>query len=139
MMRKLPPVGTRLPALERRLDLTSLVAYGAATWDWHKIHYDAEAAQAAGLRAPIADGQMFGALLAKQAIDWAGPEAVVRRLRFRCSSPVYAGDLIRCEATVTAAGSAGERCSISLQQVVSSGGIRVVDSATLELEVRMPH
>ena len=45
----------------------SLVAYGAATWDWYAIHYDLKFAKASKLTAPLVDGQMFGALLAQQA------------------------------------------------------------------------
>ena len=39
-------VGDVVPPLERPIDLTDMVAYAGATWDWHKLHYDAEYAAA---------------------------------------------------------------------------------------------
>ena len=100
-------VGTAMPALERKLDLVLLVAYGGATWDWHRLHYDPGYAAERGLRAPVADGQMFGALLAEALLDWLGPRAFVRKLNFRLRSMVAAGETVRCIGEV--AGIAADR------------------------------
>ena len=35
-------VGETLPPLEIDITLTSLVMYAAATWDFHRYHYDSE-------------------------------------------------------------------------------------------------
>jgi acyl dehydratase len=48
----------------------------------------------------VVDGQIFGALLAEQLQDWLGPRAFIRRLHFRFRSLVFAGETVRCEATV---------------------------------------
>ncbi|MFN0089980.1 MAG: MaoC family dehydratase [Acidimicrobiales bacterium] len=101
-----PAAGERLPDLVRTIELADMVAYGGATWDWHRLHYDQAYVAARGLAAPVVDGQMLGALLAEQALDWAGPRAFVRRLRFRLRSMVAAGETVRCEAVV--AGLSGE-------------------------------
>ena len=93
-------VGSKLPLLRRSLDLPRLISYAAATWDWYPIHYDPAAVAAAKLRSPIVDGQMLGALLAEQAIDWAGEGAFVRRMAFRFKSMVFAGDTVQCEGEV---------------------------------------
>ena len=45
---------------------------------------------------------MFGALIAQQLQDWAGPSARLVGLRFRFKNLVYAGETVRCSATVTA-------------------------------------
>ena len=58
-------VGAPIPPLERALTQVRLVAYGAATWDWHRLHYEAQYAAARNIAGPIVDGQMFGALLAE--------------------------------------------------------------------------
>ena len=32
--------GTILPTEEKKFTAADLVMYGAATWDWHRLHYD---------------------------------------------------------------------------------------------------
>ena len=54
-------IGAPIPPLERVLTQMRLVAYGAATWDWHRLHYEPEYAAARNIPGPIVDGQMFGA------------------------------------------------------------------------------
>ena len=71
--------------------------YGAATWDWHRLHYDPGFADAMQLPGPVVDGQVYGAMFAKQALDWLGPKAFVRRLVFRMRSMAFAGDTLRLE------------------------------------------
>ncbi len=92
--------GEVLPALERTLDLASLVAYAAATWDWYGLHYDPVVVAALGLPQPLVDGQMLGALLAEHALSWAPKNAEVKRMGFRFSSMVFAGDTVRVEGEV---------------------------------------
>jgi acyl dehydratase len=94
-------IGTRIPSLERTLTQVRMVAYGAATWDWHRLHYEPAYASARNLAGPIVDGQMFGALLAEALLDWLGPRAFVRRMTFRLRTPVFAGETVRCEGEVT--------------------------------------
>ena len=55
-------VGQRLPDLVRTVTLTDMVAYGGATWDSHRLHYDHSFAVSAGMERPVVDGQMLGAL-----------------------------------------------------------------------------
>ena len=84
------------------MHLADMVAYAGATWDWHRLHYDSAWLAERGIPAPVVDGQMFGALLAQQLQDWCGPEARLEGLRFRFKNLVYAGETVRCSATVTA-------------------------------------
>ena len=44
----------------------------AATWDFHRYHYDSEFVATLGMPAPFMDGQMIGALLARQLMQWGG-------------------------------------------------------------------
>jgi acyl dehydratase len=130
-----PRVGDRLPDLERPLGIVDLVVYAAATWDWYRWHYDAKAAADARLPAPLVDGQMLGALLARQALEWAGPRARIRRMRFRFASMVFAGDVVRCESTVTAVARTPAALAVSLAQRVMVGDRAAVDDAACELEI----
>jgi acyl dehydratase len=93
-------VGDTVPALERRIDLASMVAYAGATWDWHKLHYDSAYAAEKELPGPVVDGQMYGALLVEQLQDWLGPQSFVRHLSFTFRNLVFAGETLRCEGEV---------------------------------------
>lgn len=95
-------VGTEAPVLERTIELTEMVAYGGATWDWHRLHYDRAFAEELGLPAPVVDGQMFGGLLAKQLTDWLGPRAFITNLAMRYKAMVFAGERVSCDSRVTA-------------------------------------
>lgn len=88
--------GDALPSLERRIGIEDMVAYGAATWDWHRLHYDPEHARRSGMDAPVVDGQMLGALLAEQILRAFGKGARLRRLHYRNRAPVTPGQRVVC-------------------------------------------
>jgi acyl dehydratase len=93
--------GENLRPLEKRFTAVDLVAYGAATWDWHRLHYDADYARSRKLPGAIVDGQAFGALLARAALDWAGPRAFIAKMSLRMKSMAFAGDTLRAEGAVS--------------------------------------
>jgi len=93
--------GEKLPVLEKQFTAVDLVAYGAATWDWHRLHYDVEYARSRKLPGVLVDGQAFGALLARAALEWAGPRAFITKLSFRMKSMAFAGDTLRVEGSVS--------------------------------------
>jgi len=95
-------IGTEIPPLERTITLTDMVRYAAATWDFHRYHYDEAFARAMGMPAPFIDGQMCGALIAAQIGAWAGPESFIRRMSLRYASMAFAGERLRSTGTVTA-------------------------------------
>ena len=94
-------VGEELPPLHKQIDLPRMMAYGAATWDFIRVHYDADYARELGFPGPFVDGQMLGAFLAQHVQDWAGPGAFLRKLGFRNRVMVYPGDSLVCSGVVT--------------------------------------
>lgn len=94
-------VGDVVPELVRTIELPDMIAYAGATWDWQRLHYDAEFIAAAKLPGPVIDGQLFGALLAETVQDWLGPAAFLQTLTFRFANLAFAGDTIRCSGHVT--------------------------------------
>jgi acyl dehydratase len=122
--------GEKLPALEHTLTLVDLVLYGAATWDWNRMHYDVEQARRLNLPAPVIDGQEFGALLARAALEWAGPRAFLKRLALRMTAMAFAGDTLRVEGEVKEI----RDSSVVLTQRLTCGE-RLVAEATTELRL----
>jgi acyl dehydratase len=122
--------GQKLPALERTFTLVDLVLYGAATWDWNRMHYDVEHTHRLKLRAPVIDGQEFGAFFARAALEWAGPRALVKRLAFRMKAMAFAGDTLRAEGEVKELRDG----AVVLSQRLTCGD-RLVAEATTELRL----
>ena len=131
--------GALLPPLQLTITLTMLVMYAGATWDFHRLHYDAAFARAVGMPAPVMDGQMVGALLARQLMGWGGPDAFVRRLRYRQTGIVAVGDRIVVAGIVAARRLAGGRPLVLCRQSVTrADGVAVVRGATAILELGSP-
>ncbi len=127
--------GDALSPLERHFSASDLVLYGAATWDWHRLHYDQAFASEMGLDAPIIDGQIYGALFAKQAMDEFGPKAFVRRLEFRMRNMAFAGDTLVARGEVTERRAEETREVLSLNQRLLRGETVIAQATT---EVSLP-
>ena len=130
------PQGEPFPSEEIKLDLTSLVMYAAATWDFHRYHYDATFVKTLGLPAPFVDGQMIGALLASRLMRWGGPDAFVRKLGYRQRATVYVDETIVLGGTVTSnAIENGRRVAVLNLTVTKADGTPVVrdGAATVDL------
>ena len=95
-------VGETLPPLEKDISLVRMMAYGAATWDFVRLHYDSDYAREHGLPSPPVDGQMLGAFLAQLVQDWAGRGSYLRKLSFQNRGMVFPGDSITCHGQVNA-------------------------------------
>ena len=66
-------VGTELPTVVRNASRVQLFLYSAATWNPHRIHYDADYARFEGHPDVIVHGPLQGAWLSQYVTDWAGP------------------------------------------------------------------
>jgi len=130
-------VGETLPPLETTITLTSLVMYAGATWDFHRYHYDRTFVESLGMPAPFMDGQMAGALLARLLMQWAGPDAFVRRLSYRLRTMVYAGERIVLRGAVSATTVESARpLALCTLEVLKPDGTHVVRDATAAIELR---
>ena len=128
--------GDELPARRREITLTDLVMYAAATWDFHRYHYDEAFARAHGHPAPFVDGQMLGAWLAADLMRWGGADAFVRRLTYRTRATVYPGDHVVTRGVVTGKvaehGRALVLCTLTMSK---ADGTEVVRDATAAIEL----
>ena len=80
-------VGMEMPPVTKQIDLVRMMAYGAATWDFIRVHYDADYVRERGFPGPFVDGQMMGGFLAQQVQEWAGPTAFL--MQAELSEPGY--------------------------------------------------
>ena len=128
-------VGAPLPAAEKCFSPVDLVAYGAATWDWHRLHYDVDYARKMKLPNVIVDGQAFGAVIAKHALDWFGPRAFITKMTFKMRAMAFAGDTLRAEGEVTEIRADGAVDVVVLAQRLMLGERVAAESVTT---VRLP-
>ena len=124
-----------MPPFERTFTVVDLMAYGAATWDWHRLHYDLDYARSVKLPNVIVDGQALGAVCAKPLLDWLGPRAFIRRLSLRYRAMAFAGDTVRGEGEISAIRAEGDHDVVSVAQRLSVGDRLVAEAWT---EVRLP-
>ncbi|MFM9886176.1 MAG: MaoC/PaaZ C-terminal domain-containing protein [Burkholderiales bacterium] len=128
-------IGQSIPPQARTFTTVDLVAYGAATWDWHRLHYDVDYARSVNLPNVIIDGQAYGGVFAKALIDWAGPRAFIRKLSLKYKSMAFAGDKLVATGEVTAIHADGDHDIVSVTQRLKNGD-RVVAEANAQ--VRLP-
>ena len=93
-------VGDNLPSFDKTFRAADLVAYGGATWDWHRLHYDRDYAQACSVKRPVIDGQMYGGVFAKAISGCLGPRIFIQKLDIKYCSLAYAGDTLTVEGQV---------------------------------------
>ena len=67
-------VGSELPVIVRNASRVQLFLYSGATWNPHRIHYDADYARFEGHPDVIVHGPLQGAWLSQYVTDWAGPQ-----------------------------------------------------------------
>ena len=94
-------IGDEITPLVKEIGVARMMAYGAATWDFIRLHYDADYARELGFEAPFVDGQMMGGFLTQHVQDWAGPEAFLRKLAFRNRVMAFPGDSLTCRGVAT--------------------------------------
>ena len=129
-------VGETLPALTKGFSQVDLVAYGAATWDWHRLHYDLEYARAKKLPGTLVDGQAFGAVFARAAQDWAGPRAFIMKHSLKMKSMAFAGDTLVAVGEVAALRETAGAVIVTLAQRLMNGDKIAAEGVT---EIRIPH
>jgi acyl dehydratase len=114
-------VGDQVPVLTKHCTLTSMIAYAGATWDWHRLHYDQEYLASKGLKAPVVDGQVFGAYVVQAIQDWLGERAFISELDFRYAGLVFAEEYVQVSGEVTETSSTEVSISLKIDVVDTSG------------------
>ena len=127
-------IGQPLPEQAHTFTEVDLVAYGAATWDWHRLHYDKAHAQSMQLPGVLIDGQAFGAVFAREAMRWAGPTAFIQRMGLKMKSMAFAGDHLVARGHVTAIEKRAGQWVVQIDQQLMCGD-RLVAQAISEIQL----
>ena len=81
-------VGTRIPERHFTIDRSQLIRYAGASGDFNQIHWDAAAAQAAGLPDVLAHGMLTMAIAGRVLTDWMADPGRVKDFRVRFAAPL---------------------------------------------------
>lgn len=94
-------VGDELPPLVIDMTATVVVAGAIATRDFMPVHHDRAYANAQGSPEIFMNILSDTAYCSRFVTDWAGPEAMVRKLAIRLGAPAFANSVLTYTGSVT--------------------------------------
>jgi acyl dehydratase len=94
-------IGDELPRLELAVTATVIVAGAIATRDFMPVHHDRAYANAQGAPDVFMNILSDTGYCTRFLTDWAGPEAMLKRLAIRLGAPAFPGSTLTYAGTVT--------------------------------------
>ena len=95
-------VGDQLPPMVIDVTATVIVAGALATRDFMPVHHDRAYANAQGAPDIFMNILSDTAYCSRFITDWAGPEAMIRKLAIRLGAPMFPGSTLTYTGEVTA-------------------------------------
>jgi hypothetical protein len=123
--------GDELPACPIPITATLIVSTALASRDYQDVHHDRELAKERGSPDIFMNILTTSGLCARYVTDWAGPEAVVKRLSIRLGVPNYPHDTMTMSGSVRA--ERGDRVDVDIR-----GYNRLGDHVTGSVELEIP-
>lgn len=127
-------VGDALPVVVRNASRVELFLYSAATWNPHRIHYDAEYARFEGHPDVIVHGPLQGAWLSQYVTDWAGPEGRILGLSWQNRASAVPEQDYEFRGEVTAVD--GDVVTLAVREQTPDGIVLMPGTATVRLPTR---
>jgi hydroxyacyl-ACP dehydratase HTD2-like protein with hotdog domain len=94
-------VGCEIPSLTKTPDNLQLFMFSAATWNLHRIHFDADFARRHdGLPNVLTHRPLLGSFLSQLLTDWLGDNGRILRLEWSNRGPAVPGDVLTCRGRV---------------------------------------
>jgi len=93
-------VGTALPELPIPITTSLIVAGALASRDYTALHHDKAAAQASGMQDVFMNILTTNGLVGRYVTDWAGPDAVLKRVAIKLGAPNLPGDTMKMTGVV---------------------------------------
>ena len=123
-------VGDELPPLTLPLDRSFIVATAIASRDYQDVHHDPELAQQKGSKDIFMNILTTNGLIGRYITDWAGQDAVLKKVAIRLGAPNYPGDTMVLSGSVTAK----DRATVEIAVVGKNGlGNHVTGTVVLDL------
>ena len=94
--------GDELPILDIPITTTAIVAGAIASRDYQDVHHDAELARQRGSKDVFMNILTTNGYVGRYVTDWAGPDAVLKKVAIRLGAPNYPGDTMTMTGRVTA-------------------------------------
>jgi acyl dehydratase len=130
-------VGDEIRSLTIDVTATVIVAGAIATRDFMPVHHDREYANAQGAPDIFMNILSSNAYCSRFLTDWAGPEAMIRRLSIRLGAPVFPGSTLTFTGTVTATSREGNEGMVDVGfRATNELGDHLTGTAMLTLPVR---
>jgi acyl dehydratase len=127
-------VGDELTPLELEMTATRIVAGAIATRDFMPVHHDRAYANLQGAPDIFMNILSTNAYCSRFLTDWAGPEAMVKRLAIRLGVPVHPGSTLTFTGVVTATAPAGDEGRVEIEfRATNELGDHVTGTAELSL------
>ena len=129
-------VGDELPTFELPVTSTVVVAGAIASRDFMPAHHDAEYAKSQGAPDMFMNILTTNGYVARFISDWAGPDAMIRKIAIRLGAPAIPGQPLRFDGNVTATSAEGDECLIEVAiRAANDLGDHATGSVTLSLPV----
>ncbi len=93
-------IGDQLPELSIELTVTKIIATAIASRDYQPVHHDQQGARERGSKDIIMNILTTNGVVGRFVTDWAGPEALVRKIAIRLGVSNYPGDTMRLTGEV---------------------------------------
>lgn len=128
-------VGDELPPFELPVTSTVIVAGAIASRDFMPAHHDAEYARGQGAPDLFMNILTTNGYVARFITDWAGPEAMVRKIAIRLGAPAVPGQPLRFSGQVAQTSREGDECVVEVSVRAAND---LGDHATGTVTVSLP-
>jgi len=129
--------GDELPRLELPMTATRIVAGAIATRDFMPVHHDRDYANTQGAPDIFMNIISTNAYCSRFLTDWAGPDAMVKRLAIRLGVPVFPKSTLTFTGTVTSTSRDGEEGLVDVEfRATNDLGDHVTGNAIISLPIR---
>jgi acyl dehydratase len=127
-------VGDEITPMDVPVTTTLIVAGAIASRDYMPVHHDRDFANSQGSKDIFLNILTTNGLCVKFLHDWAGPEAMVKKLSIRLGVPAYPNDRMRFTGSVTEKSSANDEGLVEVTfKGTNSLGDHVTGTAVLSL------
>ncbi len=128
-------VGDELPPFDLPVTSTVIVAGAIASRDFMPAHHDPEFAKAPGAPDMFMNILTTNGYMARFITDWAGPNAMIRKIAIRLGAPAIPGQALRFTGRVSQASRQGDEC---VMEVAIRAANELGDHATGTVVLTLP-